>query len=379
MDPKKKFFLFKKSQHFCSVPWNYLKIDTDGVVKTCVKGKTILGNINNNSIEEILKNPELKKIRESLYNDQPTENCSLCRELDNPEKSYSFLRDMYNDWFKTSNVDYSDFDTFHLSGIDLHWSSICNIKCITCWPKQSSAIAKELNIPILSVSKNRSQEIIDWVVSHQHQLKEIYFSGGEPTLIKHNIRLLEKLDPRPDLLLRVNTNMTFDRQNPFMKEISRFTNVLVTMSADALGERFEYIRQGADWQVFLDNVKWMKDLNYQLRINSVFFVASAQTLMETQQFFKNQFDIDDFTINQCGMDKNDLLCRNLPDKTKIPIIDDLENNLKLPGMRKNFYGQIFNCLAEIKKDPNELDYKKFFDDIDQRRGTDWKKIFKELL
>ena len=379
MDPKKKFFLFKQSQYFCSVPWNYLKIDTDGEVRTCVKGKLVLGNINNQTIQDILKNPELKKIRQDLFNDRESSNCVSCRELDYIGTSYSYLRSMYNNWFKKNPVDYSDFDNFYLSGIDLHWSSTCNLKCITCWSRQSSAIASEIGAPILHVPSDQAQKIIDWIVSEQHQLKELYFSGGEPTLIKHNTRLLERLEPREDLLLRINTNMTFDRDNAFMQQISRFPNVLITMSADSTCQRFEYIRQGARWKDFLDNLEWLRRGHYQFRINSVFFVASASTLLATQDFFKKNFDITDFTVNQCGMEKHDLFCRNLPDSLKKTIGDGFRDLLSLPNLDVNLCGQISNCLIELEKDPNGRDYKHYFSNIDRLRGTDWKQIFKELV
>ena len=54
MDPKRKFFLFKQSKHFCAVPWNYFKVGMNGDVATCVNGEYTLGNLKNNSIEEIL-------------------------------------------------------------------------------------------------------------------------------------------------------------------------------------------------------------------------------------------------------------------------------------------------------------------------------------
>jgi len=379
MDPEKKFFLFKKTQHFCSVPWNYLKINTDGKVHTCVKGKSVLGNINDQTIQDILKNPELKKIRQDLFHDRESSNCVSCRELDHTGKSYSYLRSMYNDWFKKNPVDYSDFDNFYLSGIDLHWSSTCNLKCITCWSRQSSAIASEIGAPILHVPSDQAQKIIDWTIAQQHQLKELYFSGGEPTLIKHNVHLLERLEPREDLLLRINTNMTFDRDNPFIQQLSRFPNVLFTMSADSTHQRFEYIRQGAKWKDFLNNLEWLGQGHYQLRINSVFFVASAFTLLETQGFFKKNFDITDFTINQCEMEKYDLFCRNLPDNLKKTIGDGLRDILSLPDLDTNLSGQISNCLIELEKEPNGRDYRNYFNNIDRLRGTDWKEIFKELI
>lgn len=379
MDAKKKFFLFHKSQSFCSVPWNYLKINADGGVQTCVQGREKLGNVNDESINQILDNPVLRHIREDLYNDRVPHNCRGCRSLDQSAVSYNFLRHMYNEWFKTAAVDYSNFDSFHLSGLDLHWGSNCNLKCVTCWSKQSSAIAQELGLPILNLSADKSAAVIDWAISQQHQLKELYFSGGEPTLIKHNVRLLEKVEPRDDLLIRVNTNMDFDQNNPFIKLLSRFPNVLYTMSADAMQNRFDYIRQGATWNKFLKNLAFLQSRPHKFRINSVFFVASAHTLIETQCFFRDTFDITDFTINQCTMEKDQLLCRNLPDKVKMNLLDQLGLLLHDNDLSVNLQGQLSNCVAELQQDANQHDYVQYFDNIDRRRGTDWRKIFLELL
>ena len=378
MDPKKKFFLFKFSKNFCSVPWNYFKIDVDGEVRTCVKGTQRLGNINQQSINEILSNSALRQIREELYQDKLPTNCEKCREMDNShETRYSFLRDMYNDWFQSVPVDYADPTAFHLSGLDLHWASTCNLKCVTCGPRQSSAIAAEMRMPIMQASKDKIDSAIDYCIQHQKGLKELYFSGGEPTLIKHNITLLENLEPRPDLLLRVNTNMTFDRNNRFMQRLKQFPRVLITMSADATHERFDYIRHGASWSQFVDNLKFCQEQAWQLRINSVFFVASAWTLIETQDFFRSEFAITDFTINQCEMNQYQLLCRNLPPAVKRKVREDILKSKSI-YRDKNLNGQLENCLKELAQDPNDQDYRQYFDDLDGRRAGNWRALFPEL-
>ena len=65
MTPKEKFFLFKQSRHFCSVPWNHIKIDTDGSVATCVNGTNYLGNITKDEIDDILSNSDLLEIKKT--------------------------------------------------------------------------------------------------------------------------------------------------------------------------------------------------------------------------------------------------------------------------------------------------------------------------
>ena len=380
MDHKQKFFLFKQSKNFCAVPWNHVKIDVDGEVRTCVKGTEVLGNINQQSLASILQSPVLAQIRQDLVADRATPNCQRCRSLDNQSESgqYRYLKDMYNDLFVKSPVDYNDATQFVLSGVDLHWSSTCNLKCVTCWARQSSAIAQEAHIPILTVDRTRADQVVDWIVSNQQHLREVYLSGGEPTLIKHNLRLLQQLTPREDLLLRVNTNMTFEPDNVIMRELLKFPRVLITASADALGKRFEYIRQGADWNKFLANLDWLSKTHVQWRLNSVFFVASAAGLLHTQDFFRQQYGFDDFTINQCSMEQHSLMARNLPVSVKTNLIKTFEQEIHTRVQDRNLVGQLENCIAELTQESNGVSYQEYFGSIDQRRGTCWHQVFEEL-
>jgi radical SAM protein with 4Fe4S-binding SPASM domain len=381
MDPKKKFYLFKQSQHFCSVPWNHVKVDANGQVKTCVRGRAVLGNIKNQTITEILKNPVLQEIRETLYNDRLPENCVNCQTLENQTSAgrYQFLRNLYNSYFLKKDVDYSDFSAFNLAGIDLHWGSTCNLKCITCWEKQSSAIAQELKIPILNNSESEVNSVLNLIIDNQHNLQEIYLSGGEPTLIKHNLRLLQSLSKNNDLLLRVNSNFTFDLNNQILQEILKFPNVLFTVSADSTDHRFNYMRSGADWNQFVHNITELKNTHAKWRINSVFCVPSAFYLVETQDYFRQEFGITDFTINQCGMEKDALFSRNLPGYIKCVLTEKIKTAIKTHNTDQNLTGQFINCLIELEKPSNGVSYVDFFNDIDRRRGTNWKNVFPELI
>jgi len=292
-------------------------------------------------------------------------------------EGYSFLRGLYNPMFIKNEVDYSS-DDFRLSGIDLHWGSTCNLKCITCWSKQSSAIAQEQGAPILSVTAEAADGIIDFVVSSQHHMREIYLSGGEPTLIKHNLRLLQRLDKNIDCEIRINTNMMFDLDNAIIKELAKFRNVLFTISTDtAVPERFNYIRRGADWNRFVSNLTELKQLHFRWRVNSVFSVGTALTLPETQEYFLHKFGIEDFTINQMSMGHTYLRGRNLPDATKQLVIDALTAHKEKYRHNTNLNGQLTNCLTELTNPATE-DYAWYFDNIDALAKTNWRNIFTEL-
>jgi organic radical activating enzyme len=372
INPKKKFFLFKQSKHFCSVPWNYFKVSTDGTISTCVFGSESLGNIT----DEFMPDPNLLDIKQSLYNDILPNNCTYCQSQEND--NYKFLRDLYNPMFVSADVDYSNVNEFKLSGVDLHWSSICDLKCITCWAPQSSSIAVEQGLPILHVPTNDANQLIDRIVENQAHLKEIYLSGGEPTLIKHNLLLLQKLDKDINCTIRINTNMMFKAGNQIIEELKKFSNVLFTISADAMESRYEYIRYGADWKVFLKNLELLQQVeHFKWRLNSVFFVASALYLTETQEFFRRNFDINDFTINQIGMGHDYLKCRNLPVKSKEQCVDKLAFYMQMQS-DQNLLGQIKTCMLELHAD-KENSYEDFFNNVDRKYNTNWQVMFPEIV
>lgn len=373
IDAKKKFFLFKKTKHFCSVPWNYFKVSMNGDLSTCVYGSENLGNLSNQSIDNVLFGEKLQKIRADLFLDKEIQNCETCKSHENNE--YFYLRNLYNPLFIKSDVDYSKTDKFVLSGVDLHWSSVCNLKCITCWPNQSSSLAIEQGIPILHTPKEYALKLIDFIVEKQDSLKEIYLSGGEPTLIKYNLLLLEKLTKRKDLLVRINTNMTFDLDNQIINELKKFPNVLVTVSADSLNERFEYIRRGASWQKFCTNLTELQQYHFNWRVNSVFFVCSAYQLTKTINFFRKKFKIHDFTINQLHMDHPDLKARNLPQIVKDQCLEFFELEVDKDD---NLKGQLTNCLIEMQNTKTHS-YKEYLDKIDSLTNKKWQNIFPELI
>ena len=374
MDHKKKFQLFRQSRNFCSVPWNMFKVDPDGTVNTCVPGSTRLGNIKENSIQDILNGPAMQAIRNNLSMDLADANCVNCIKLENGE--FGHLRKRYNQQFVDSNIDYAD-NSFVLSAVDLQWSSTCNLRCVMCWAKQSSAIAQQQRIPILTTKESEVKELTDWIIKQQYSLKEIYISGGEPTLIKHNLRLLQRLDKTNKLLLRVNTSLMFDRDNPVMQQVLEFPNVEITVSTDAIGSQFEYIRYGADYTKFLDTLFWLKTTHVQLRMNFVFFVATAARLLDTIAEFR-KYNIQDFTINDVAAQPA-LQARNLPKSVKEMLLKLYSEEILRRPSDMAWIGQLTNCIVELQQPSNGVSYETYFDDIDSKHGTDWRTTFPELV
>ena len=104
--------------NFCSAPWTSLFIDTNGDVKPCCASTYPLGNVNNDSIDDVLSGEVIKDVRQQLLSGEKPEHCRSCYESE--QVSGSSTRDYFNE-----NVPVSDpqLDIFELKQIDIRWSN----------------------------------------------------------------------------------------------------------------------------------------------------------------------------------------------------------------------------------------------------------------
>jgi len=380
MDPKTKYKLFRQNTHFCAAPWNLLYVGVNGGINSCTFGQ-FFGNPASQSLPKILSNNKYKNLRTDIINDKLTDNCRKCIKLENDTTAGEFksLRNHYNDLVVDGDTDYTDVSRFKLMALDLHWSSICDLKCVTCWAEQSSSIAREQNKPVNHTPPSVANQLIDYISKNQNNLKEIYLSGGEPTLIKYNLKLLKQIEKRPEILIRVNSNMQWKQDNPIIKEIIKFPNVLFTCSVDGMGEEFEYIRRGGNWKVTLANIRFLKShSNVEIRANTVFFVLTAQRIPQIIDYFMEEVGSMDHTINQCAMGQDDLRCRNLSTDIKNKVRQSLTETFEKYKDNLNIAGNIKNCLLELDNEASSDRYKEYFDNIDKLQGSNWRKLFPEL-
>jgi radical SAM protein with 4Fe4S-binding SPASM domain len=379
MDPKRKFFLFKQSENFCSVPWNHFHVWSDGKIKTCTHGKSF-GNVNQQSLDQLLNSHELLAIKQDLLNDKPNSNCQHCH-ISSTKQEHFDLRNHYNPMFSSSNIDYDDLNSFKLHGIDLHWDNTCNFKCVYCNPEQSSLIAQEQGLQPNRVDNDNVDKIIELVIENQFNIKEVYFSGGEPLLVKNNEKLLSQIT-NENLPIRINSNISQANDcNRVLNQLKRFKNVLWTVSAESSHARFEYTRSNGNWEKFIDNLQFIKSLGHQMRLNSVFFVGSAAYLFDTLEYFITEHGIKDITINQL-FNHPYLHVKHCPPEVKQMALSKLKKILAsdLIEPKSNSYYNIARCEKELLKSSNdELDYQHYFDKLDSVRHSNWREIFPELV
>jgi radical SAM protein with 4Fe4S-binding SPASM domain len=379
MTPKEKYHLFRTNKKFCVAPWTSFQVYADGRVATCSIGKETLGNVNDKSVSQILSNnPIVKRIKTNMLNNVADTNCTICDRRSIDEDGFEYYRDHLNKMIEDKDIDYNDIDNFDLRSIDLHWSNICNLRCVMCRPSQSSLIAKDEGVTITPVTKDTISKITEMIVKNQYKIREIYLSGGEPFYIPQNVELLKKLSNK-DVPIRINTNMHWNENNRLFKILKTFNNVNLTMSVDALHEKFNYIRNGAEWEVFIKNFQYIKkNTNFDIRINTIFSVMNADDLCANIKYFYQEQNIKNITINVLYRPK-ELSARNYPLQKKQLIIDQIEKLMtQIAPEDVNLIGNLKNCITQIKSD-NQHDYKDALDRVTKKNKKPWQTVLTDLV
>jgi MoaA/NifB/PqqE/SkfB family radical SAM enzyme len=364
---------------FCPVPWTSIMYNFDGTVKNCIRSAGPIGNINDNSIEEILRNDYL--IKADMQLGQKFARCNPCYELEQQQNNFNIISDRVFYLKELRDVDNTLYDTanFALHTVDIRWSNLCNFACVYCGPEFSSKWASEKNIVINTPEDVKRQEFKQYIFDRAAQLKHVYLAGGEPLLMKENLEFLELLKQvNPEVNLRINTNLSHVDTHIF-DLISEFKNVHWTVSVESIAQEFEYIRYGGTWQDFLNNLHTIKQFDHKITFNMLHFLLNHVSIFNCVDFLKSQgFHNNSFGIGALTGPEY-LNIRHLPENVlnsvKKILIDRIS---KHPGyLLENSYQNMLTHLDQ----PFVKDLAGSFEkiaDMDQRRKLDSRAIFKDL-
>jgi len=271
---------------YCAAPWRGLHINPRGDVKTCCAGNpNMLGNLNTQTIEQILNSPSMAEIRADLAQGKPHAYCSNC------VKAERFGADSERKWHNDVNPDF-DYATagteYHYPVIvDVRWNTTCNLSCNYCGPACSSKWAAIKNISFRSGARPYYEQVCDFIEQHHSHIHEVALVGGEPLLLPENDRLLDVVPA--DAIITLITNLNVDLQNnKIFKKLATRNKVGWSMSFDNIGERFEYVRHGGKWNLLIENLTTIKDLMRSQGqwggIHAVYNIYNATRICELREF-----------------------------------------------------------------------------------------------
>ena len=371
-------------KNFCVLPWTGFQLEPNGVVKNCIISEDTIGNIHQNSIENILQSKKNLEIKTQMLNKEFPNNCTGCyfQEINRSTSFESISSRLYYAKELGPSIDSNLLDkkdNFDLNHVDLRWNNKCNQACVYCNSDYSSKWAQELNIK-QKFEKENVEKVKQYVFKNIKKLKNVYLAGGGPLLMNDNREFLELLlKQNPDIHLRVNTNLSSTGTGVFQL-LCQFKNVHWTISVESIEEEYEYIRYHASWNGFLRNLKYIQTLNHRISFNMLHFILN----------YKSIFDCVDL-LQKAGFHNNSFIIgplygplflniKHLPQKILNEVINILKTKInEKPG----FYLQ--NSLENVLKyltEPNfyaniELVHNRI-KKMDERRNLDSRKIFPKL-
>ena len=360
------------------MPWTGLMYNFDGDVKNCIRSAEILGNIKDNTIEEIVSG-DINHTRQLMMLDGlPPTNCKPCQDLEVGKNSFDVISDrkFYIRELKQIPPNTYHASNFELHTIDIRWTNLCNFACAYCGPRFSSRWAEELKIKQDIPTDLQRTDFKEYIFKNARQLKHVYLAGGEPLLMKENLELLDLLDSNVNL--RINTNLSKVDTQVFDR-VCEFKNVHWIVSVETIEQEYEYIRHGGKWADFLDNLNIIKTLNHKISFNMLHFLLNYQSIFGCIDYLKAQGFHNNSFIAGPLLQPEYLNVRHLPR----PVLDGVKQILINRIANKPGYlleDSYINLLNYINQPWNKTLADSFnqIATLDQRRNLDSSKIFKDL-
>ena len=270
-----------KSETFCVLPWMHLATSASGNLRVCCNstpGKNFIRKkdggiykIYNDNLEEAWNSETYKTIRHQLANNERPEMCQRCfREEDAGIKSAR--QNWNNKWLPKLDNLKIDAD-FNIKYVDIRLGNLCNLRCRMCNPYASNLWVDEHHLVDNALSPDEFDRLknMDWpenkktwknLFSIAHTVDEIYLTGGEPTIIKEQHKLLDYYidnGTAKNIKLKYNTNLTNVPQH-LIDRWKEFKRVQLNCSIDAVGDLNRYIRYPSNWDKIVENFEKIQNL-----------------------------------------------------------------------------------------------------------------------
>ena len=308
MDSQGFFMSQNSDKPYCLMPWIHYHVSDNGKVKACCIANIPLGNVNENSFEEIWNGEPIQELRTKFIKGEIDKRCSGCYKLEEAGGK-SIRQETYEKFPEVipTEIKVKEKPIY----FDIRFSNVCNFRCRTCWHGASSKwfqdakkLGRNLGEKAIINNINDFNQFISETGEALKGAKEIYFAGGEPLVTEEHYLLLDWLIENgiTDLQLRYNTNFSIlkFKEYDILEYWKQFEKVEVLGSVDATEKLGEIIRKEFNWELFLANrekIRSFENINFKLAPTiSILNLAHLPQLYKTG-IEKNIINTEDFYIN----------------------------------------------------------------------------------
>lgn len=268
---------------FCPYPFDTIFLGADSGIKTCCSSRADLGNLNKDNIETILSSDTAQEVKQTILDGKWHPQCSQCKEIEDMggRSERSVATDRSFERYQTINL---DKNYFKLEKIDLRWTNTCNLACNYCYEYFSSKWSTIKGLKVNTLNEVNQESLFQLIEKSKDTITDINLLGGEPLLQKQNLRLVEILKDKKYYVL-TNLAVPFS-SNPIANKLLSEPNVDWGISFETIGKRFEYVRHNADWDVFNNNLSYVRSKAPDVTINAhpLYCTYSAFNLVEYYEY-----------------------------------------------------------------------------------------------
>jgi len=423
----------KDSPTFCTIPFVSLVVNTDGAIRPCCMIKGQYSQLKKSDgtkytvkdqLSDAWNSQEMRRMRMAMINGEKLEGCNVCylqessgrtsnRQYANSEWINQLTESEINKRIDQAIVSGGEID-YSIAYLDLRLGNLCNLKCRMCSPFNSSQIAKEhieleQKDPAYKVVwastfgkfDPRFNDIQEWfdkdilwdqVNEMIPNLKKVYMTGGEPTLIKNNFKFMQEcIDKnRKDIVMFFNTNCT-NVNTKFTNLISQFNRVNINASIDGVGAVNDYIRSPSNWSQISKNIETLAQMpNVHLGVTPTVQVYNIFNLVDTLEWVESlnkKYNTNIFVDFLINVHPKHLAVGILPDDIRHRVAADLIDykntyfNSRTPELTVNSVNGIIGLLEQDRAADWELQLNKFktyTHSLDKERDQSLSDISKRL-
>lgn len=284
--------LLTENPAFCPLPWMHLHVSPNGKVRNCCISNQV-GDLKEATLSEVWNNEVVRKVRLDLLSGQTPPTCKVCENKEN-QGIHSLRTISRAGWEVDTRLTQQDGSLldFNLQYIDFRFNNLCNFKCITCGPNESSSIANESNMPILIFAGADKLQLLNEFRNQYQTVQKIYFAGGEPMVQAEHLTVLKELiasGRAKEITLMYSTNgSTLEFKQTFIPDLwKEFQRVDIMFSIDAFQKGAEYWRFGTKWDQIERNIRTVTELNLPHISTCIHSVIGWPNLMSWVELVKH--------------------------------------------------------------------------------------------
>lgn len=318
----------------CPMPFTSMHIDPDGRIKICCadnpdtipadsKGRPY--NVTTHKLSDFWNSEYVRSVRREFIDGGQPKSCNECWKVEVIGENSSSVRTAAINRMTGHNYDYQKViancdEKGRVNELPVDYQTmagnLCNLACKMCGPDYSTNFSKFFKSKNFETIKSikfgdnslykehkfieRSYGVsYDWPKTlglseifseYIDDVKQIFITGGEPTIVAENIDFLKELNKRPNankITIQIATNCT-NVNKSLLSSLENFKSIQFHCSIDGMNEVAEIQRTYSNWSYIEKNLKMLHEWTLKNNNRGMYFHSVITCLnLHHMEYFWN--------------------------------------------------------------------------------------------